>query len=259
MAWRKAALWAVVGLGALVLVGATAEAQCRRPPPPEPPTWDDAAFRVTLVTPDGDPFPAFRHHGRTYVEGELGRRYAVRLANRTSRRVEAVVSVDGRDAVSGQPADYVSQRGYIVPAHGSVLIQGFRRSLARVAAFRFSSPEDSYSARMGTPENVGVVGVAFFRESEHLSRPLRKRHPPAPAAARSRGLGTEYGEDRYSPAVEVPFRRADRTRPSRIVLLYYDDSEGLAARGIYVLPEDGNFPEAFPDTRFAQPPAGSQD
>ena len=88
--------------------------------------------------------------------------------------MEAVLSVDGRDAVSGAPGDFASQRGYHVPPHGSVLVNGFRQSLERAAAFRFSRPAASYSSRMGTPENVGVIGVAFFAERS----PRRIAPPP---------------------------------------------------------------------------------
>jgi len=52
--------------------------------------------------------------------------------------------------------------------YGTVVVDGFRRSLDETAAFRFSRPSSSYSARMGTPENVGVIGVAFFSEQELL-------------------------------------------------------------------------------------------
>src|SRR6185312_10212725 len=54
--------------------------------------------------------------------------------------------------------------------------------LAESAAFRFSSPPDSYSSRMGTPQNVGVVGVAFFPERQvprpPSPRPVRPVEPP---------------------------------------------------------------------------------
>ncbi|MGC4091663.1 MAG: hypothetical protein QM756_28035 [Polyangiaceae bacterium] len=94
--------------------------------------------------------------------GRAGERYAVRVENPTSDRIEVVVSVDGRDAVSGRVADYRRQRGYVIAPRSSIVVDGFRRSLSEVAAFRFSNPSSSYSARRGTPENVGVIGVAFF-------------------------------------------------------------------------------------------------
>lgn len=167
---RRSVLFAV-GLG-LVLVAASAGAE--RPwrlPRPVP------SYSVTLEDASGAPLPTFHHEGRTFVLGERGERYAIRVHNPTAERVEAVISVDGRDAVSGDVADYRSQRGYIVPPYGSIRIEGFRRSLDEVATFRFSSPHESYSARRGTPENVGVIGVAVFRER---SRPIVRRDPPRP-------------------------------------------------------------------------------
>jgi hypothetical protein len=36
--------------------------------------------------------------------------------------------------------------------------------MSQVAAFRFGSVRDSYAARKGDAQNVGVIGVAFFAE-----------------------------------------------------------------------------------------------
>jgi len=125
-------------------------------------------YQVVLEDEFGNVLPTYAHRSEWFAQGREGQRYNVRIHNRTGQRVEAVVSVDGRDVLSGAPGNYREQRGYIVPAYGSVLIDGFRTSLSSVAAFRFTSPGDSYSARMGTAENVGVVGAAFFPE---LQRP----------------------------------------------------------------------------------------
>jgi len=290
--WSKLILFIVlVGAGCLVL-GSHAEAQSERPeccarPLPKP----TVRYRVTVEDERGRRLRTFRHHGRPYVLGEMGARYAIRVHNQTSRRVEAVVSVDGRDAISGRVADYVHFRGYVVPPYGSTLIRGFRQSLDRVAAFRFTDHSDSYSARLGTSQNVGVIGVAFFAERiwsrRHWRpadpaeedaderrlprRPKRSRVDSEPLPGRSRAgrgatpplrppqrLGTRYGESRFSPVSEIPFERAHRTVPNRIVRLYYDDAEGLEARGIEVLPppppnRPWPLPEPFPQ-RYAPPP-----
>lgn len=287
----------VLTLG-LVSAAATAGARSPHRPLPEPPQRG-----ITLVDAFGNSLPSFYHEGHTFVLGEPGERYTVRVDNPTGERVEAVVSVDGRDAISGRVADYRAQRGYIVPPYGSVTVDGFRQSLSAVAAFRFANPEDSYSARMGTPENVGIVGVALFSERKRKAPPQpvarapsrrprwdderdsasarredaraprsRGSAPPAPAkgAAEPRGrasagaprdsvdnLGTEYGETRESNATEVPFERAS-ARPMRVLSVRYDDADGLSARGIDVRPRwsrrTPEEPEAFPNSRFAQPP-----
>jgi hypothetical protein len=119
--------------------------------------------------------PTFYHDGRSYVLGTIGERYAVVLSNPTPQRVEAVISIDGLDAIDGTTADYVHKRGYILPAYGSATIEGFRTSLDQVATFRFSSVADSYAGRLGQARDVGVIGVAFF--------PERAPPPPPPPPA----------------------------------------------------------------------------
>jgi hypothetical protein len=77
------------------------------------------------------------------------------------------------------------------------------------------------------------------------------------------GLGTEYGEQRYSAVSFTRFVRATR-RPAAVVELRYNDDAGLAALGIPVEPyPDYNevvtreSADPFPgDTRFSRPPAG---
>lgn len=106
--------------------------------------------------------------------GEPGERYNIRIDNPTAERVEVVVTIDGRDAVSGEVGDYVTQRGYLVEGYGSLLVEGFRRSLDEVAAFRFTDRARSYSARRGTSRHVGVIGVAVFPERPRPKQPVWK-------------------------------------------------------------------------------------
>ena len=80
----------------------------------------------------------------------MGERYTLRIWNRSGRRIEAVVSVDGRDVVDGKPGDFRNKRGYLVPAWGSVDIDGWRLSERQAAAFRFTSVANSYAGRMGS-------------------------------------------------------------------------------------------------------------
>lgn len=275
---RLLALLLVLAVVASFAFSADARSPVWRPRP-EPP-----AFRVELEDERGNPLPTFRHQGRLFVLGTPGERYNVRVVNPTAERVEAVISVDGRDAVSGRVADFTTQRGYLIPAFGSVVIEGFRRSLDEVAAFRFTDRQNSYSARRGTPENVGVIGVAFFTERKRRNvviapkraRPEAEAAPAdgAPGAAQSpakrksaesRGgrdnLGTEFGERRHSAVTEVAFERQDPTRPAHVATLRYDDARGLSARGIDLsslerrLVREPREPVAFPVSRFAEPPA----
>ena len=241
------------------------------------------------IEANGAVLPTYDHRGHTYIEGRWGETYGIRVFNHTGRRAEAVVTVDGRDVISGRVGDYRKQRGYVVPPYGSVWIDGFRRNLRQVAAFRFTELSGSYAARMGPATDVGVIGVAIFKERPRPPRP--KTRPPiaydghspglgrgygaaeskrdtfgaksAPSAAyeaedraASRGsysrqnMGTEYGESTYSPASNTWFKRQHKRHPSAVLTLRYDDYEGLEARGVFCAK-----PNPFPDSpRFAPAP-----
>jgi hypothetical protein len=180
-------------------------------------------IEIYATRADGSRLGSFEHGGQFYLAGEQGERYELHLRNRSSSRMEVVVSVDGRDVLTGEEADYTVHRGYIVPAWGTVTIPGFRRSLDHVAAFRFSAPERAYSSRLGTPQHVGVIGVAAFRE-----RTVRRKPRPTPRVAtpeseahhhhrrdkRSRGAGMDdfQREDGPTSGRSMPAPPLSRSR-----------------------------------------------
>jgi hypothetical protein len=117
------------------------------------------------------------YSGREYIEGRPGHRFSVSLRNLTGERVLAVLSVDGVNAISGQTAG-ASQAGYVLDPFQQVEIRGWRKSYSDVAEFYFTDLPDSYAARTGRPQNVGVIGVAAFREKR--PPPIAYEPPPPP-------------------------------------------------------------------------------
>jgi hypothetical protein len=119
---------------------------------------------LDVVTRDnGQALPVYPKDGRRWVVGTPGREYSVRVCNRTNARVLAVMSVDGVNIVTGATAAPL-QSGYVLSAWECADISGWRKSMERTAAFYFTELPDAYATRTGRPENVGVIGVAFFRE-----------------------------------------------------------------------------------------------
>jgi hypothetical protein len=80
--------------------------------------------------------------------------------------VMTVLSVDGVNAITGETADPY-QSGYVLEAYQSTEVDGWRKNMSEIAQFNFTALSDSYAARTGRPNNVGVIGVAVFREKYH--------------------------------------------------------------------------------------------
>lgn len=105
------------------------------------------------------------YHGEYWVAGTPGARYAIQIRNRLGERMLAVTSVDGVNVVSGATAAW-DQTGYVFSPGDSYQITGWRKSDTEVAAFTFTDSPNSYAERTGRPANVGVIGVALFRERQ---------------------------------------------------------------------------------------------
>lgn len=133
----------------------------------------------------GSILQTYSHHGRNYVPGEPGHRYALRLFNRTSERVMVVLSVDGVNAVTGQTAG-ADQAGYVLGPWEHAEIAGWRKSYSDIAQFVFTALDDSYAARTGRPDNVGVIGMAVFRERPQEPVYVQPMYAP-PVAERDDG------------------------------------------------------------------------
>lgn len=111
----------------------------------------------------GQTLPIHQHQGRYWVAGQPGSRYAVRVHNKSGGRLMSVIAVDGVNVVSGETAG-IEQTGYVFSPRERHDIAGWRKSQAQVAAFFFTPIANSYAARTGRPDDVGVIGVALFRE-----------------------------------------------------------------------------------------------
>lgn len=191
------------------------------------------------------------HEGRAYVVGKPGNEYRIAVRNRLGEDLLAVVSVDGVNVVTGQTAD-PSQGGYVISPQGRLDIQGWRRSLHQTAAFYFTSLADSYAARTGRPDNVGVVGLALFRKRHTPSpSPIGRAEPLSRDRAAEARIGTGHGRHETSHAYYADFERASST-PAQVITLYYDSRANLIARGVIrdavpVAPHPRPFPGFVPD------------
>ena len=255
------------------------------------PAFGRSLVDIDVVDRDtGQWLPETPHRGDVWVAGAPGHRYAVRLTNTSGERVLVVLSVDGVNAVTGETA-HPSQAGYVLAPWQSTEIAGWRKSMEDVAQFVFTDLPHSYAARTGRPDNVGVIGVAVFREA----RPVRYDYPAGPPIARGSGardeassgarernaakatapaaaessadsvyggvaqqrIGTGHGQREWAPVGRTGFTRAS-SRPAQVAELRYDDAANLVAMGVLPRPYYERYPypqpRAFPDGFVADPP-----
>jgi hypothetical protein len=118
----------------------------------------------------GQTLQVWRYNGRLFVAGQPSGRYSLRITNHTGGRVLVVMSVDGVNVLTGQTAGY-GQSGYVFRPYESYDVSGWRKSDTEVAAFTFTPQSNSYAARTGRPLDIGVIGIAAFRERAPAASP----------------------------------------------------------------------------------------
>lgn len=218
----------------------------------------------------GRVLPIYRHQGELWVAGRPGANYAVRIRSLEDRRIMAVISVDGVNAINGKTASSRADNGYVLDAADSYDVTGWRKSNESVAAFYFSQSDMSYASRTGRPKDVGVIGVALYREKlpepivyegpVYESRSTSKataessaaaadnaaanapnkdsmaRRAPSATPSPAPSLGTGHGAVENSQVGQTEFE-ADTRSPRRVVRIRYDSYENLVAKGVIREPQ----------------------
>ena len=212
---------------------------------------------------------------RGYLAARPGAEYSIRVGNRTGRRVGVVISVDGRNIVSGEHSDLgPDERMYVLGPYQRAEYSGWRTGQNQVNRFYFTDAPDSSAGRWGDYSAVGVIAVAAYAErrptyyDEHLGhrrapsgvpedRPgaIAPRHRVAPAQP-----GTGFGDEEWSPSRRVAFD-AER-KPFARYFIKYEWARNLCHMGISDCRGggDGRYPGRWrDDDRFAPSPPGIDD
>jgi len=241
---------------------------------------------VAIVDRDnGTTLPVHYYRGEYWVAGRPGARYAIEVRNRLGQRLLAVASVDGVNVLSGDSAGW-DQAGYVFSPGERYQITGWRKSDADVAAFTFTDSPNSYAERTGRPANVGVIGVALFRERTYsynvppvypsplagAGEPRERAQAEDSASVRSYAaspmlqapapmakLGTGHGERESSYVSRTDFERM-QSQPNEVIHIRYDSMDNLVAMGIISRPRQSwpgvdPFP-ASPNRGYVPDPPG---
>ncbi len=197
----------------------------------------------------GTPQPTYATaDGYRYFAGEPGQAVQVRVRS-LAGRIEAALAVDGRDALEDQAADLSRSRGLVFITEYT--FRGFRVSDESTREFVLGSVAGSVADQAGAPANVGVIGLAAWRERKravtymaptydsHVHRGMVTRGVvPAAVAAAGPSLGMHAGETCHDPVGRTTF---EREGSPDVLEVGYDTLAALQAMGI-----TGRRPSAFP-------------
>ena len=210
---------------------------------------------IEIVSENGSTLLSFPHkdfwNGRThiikkYLEARRGENYGIVIRNMTPERIGVVIAVDGRNIISGKKSDLKnSEDMYIVNSYEHGQYTGWRTASDKVHKFYFTDTADSYAMRtFSDSTSLGVIAVAIYREKER-PKPLYEKKtlentPAAPSAessarekagaARDESAGTGFGDEQYSPTIQVAFE--PEATPILKTLVKYEWREVLCRKGI---------------------------
>lgn len=159
---------------------------------------------VTILV-GGVPREEYMHRGTTYIEAVRGRDFTIRLRNPTPYRVAVALSVDGLNTIDAKHTDAWSASKWVLNPWETTEIEGWQVSDRTARRFFFTGERNSYGAKLGRIQNLGIIEAVFYRERV-------PRYSQAPRDSQRREGGVEGGAI-PSPSA-APRAQAEAAPPS---------------------------------------------
>lgn len=109
--------------------------------------------------------PEYSGHGNLYVEAVRGRDYAIRLTNNNPYRIAVALSVDGLNSIDARHSRAWDAAKWVLDPYETTVISGWQVNQRTARRFYFTGEHDSYGARIGHAENLGVIEAVAYREN----------------------------------------------------------------------------------------------
>ena len=180
-------------------------------------------FSVEVLI-DGRRTTEYTARGRRYIEALERAEYELRIHNPTGNRVAVALSVDGMNTIDARHSSAWEARKWVIEPYGTIHVRGWQMSADNARRFYFTTERDSYGAKIGQTQNLGVISAVFFRERRPVTimpvtpggreeRPTYKRKDgsaseDAPADS-SPAAGANASRDAAKQRSSAPFPPAD--------------------------------------------------
>jgi hypothetical protein len=230
----------------------------------------------------------YYHRGEYWLEGRENSWYNIMLLNHSDFPAKCILSVDGINVITGEPASFDS-RGYVIEPYGKTIVSGWMVDNTTGAQFVFDKKSASYAESQGSGDNAGIIGAAWFRAKrpipQHLyeiqngivlwntNNTMRTHGILSNSVASNsvasgccvsqneqanKSLGTSFGAPVHMPTTVTEFT-PESTTPQCVMLLKYDNAKNLERMGIRLKSRQnyGAQTQAFPgNSGYCKPPPG---
>lgn len=145
----------------------------RARPPQRPIRY--APFEVEVLV-GGRPLEELHGRGRRYVEAVEGAEYELIVRNPLPVRVAVALAVDGLNTIDARHTSSWDASKWVIEPYRSIRLSGWQMSSRHARRFYFTTERDSYAARRGRTQDLGVITAVFYREL--TPRPYPVTPPP---------------------------------------------------------------------------------
>ena len=121
------------------------------------------------VLVDGRRTTEYAARGRRYIEALQNAEYELRIHNPTGSRVAVALAVDGMNTIDARHSSAWEARKWVIEPYGTIHVRGWQMSANNARRFYFTTERDSYGAKIGQAQNLGVISAVFFRERGPIS------------------------------------------------------------------------------------------
>ena len=135
------------------------------------------SLEIELIADDGSVFPLYAlatsssRIQRAYLQAVYGSNYSIRVRNNSRFRRGLVITVDGRNIISGEKSDLkADERMYILEPWQSASYRGWRTSNKRINRFFFTAVDESYADAFGDRSAMGVIAIAAFNQKHQFRK-----------------------------------------------------------------------------------------
>jgi hypothetical protein len=209
-------------------------------------------FEANVIKANGKKYKEFNEGNQLKLKVRPNEEYSIVVHNPLPVRAAVAVSIDGLNSIDGKRTSTRTARKWLIEPNSSLTVAGWQTSKQTLRKFLFTEQSEAFAQwreeKEGKPftKNLGVIGIAWFWNSQELEMALRPPQPfveesskdkvasesapssargaPAPAAKKAESVaGTGMGRQQQNLVTSVAFEdNAGMYSVKDVLKIYYE-------------------------------------